>query len=123
MLDELHKILTAFREHVAGLVNSGMVKTIDDHLDRLAAAAQGGIQSADDAVKTVLDELYTALHGSAPADVPVENPAPPAPVESFMSAADSDGNTAPLATDAPGIAAEDQSMAAARDALAAPTEG
>lgn len=109
MLDELHKILTAFREHVAGLVNSGMVKTIDDHLDQLAAAAQGGIQSADDAVKTVLDELYTALHGSAPADVPVTA----APVADVPA-----GETVIVGEPGP-----EPTFPAAADNAVAPTEG
>lgn len=81
LLDELHSVLTSFREHVAGLVNSGMVSTIDGHLDRLAAAAEGGVQAADDAVKGVLNDLYTAFHGSAP----VSPPDSAAPVEDAVT--------------------------------------
>lgn len=77
--DELHSVLTKVREHVAGLVNSGMLVTIDGHLDRLAAAAEGGIQAADDAAKGLLLEAYTALHGAPPA-APAEEPPATVPV-------------------------------------------
>lgn len=76
LLDEARSVLTAFREHVATWTNSGMLVTIDGHLDRLAAVVEGDVQAAEEAVKGVLGELYSALHGGAPAEAPPEAPAP-----------------------------------------------
>lgn len=84
LASDLLTVLNHFRVRVAERVNSGQLLTVDQHLDRLAAAAQLDVQRADAEAHTVLDELYTALHaassGAAPAAEPTTPTAPAAPV-------------------------------------------
>ena len=70
LLDELKSVLTHFRGHVAGLVNSGALVTVDRHLAQLDAAAHD-TSTADEAVRCVLGELY-GTHPVEPAAAPVD---------------------------------------------------
>jgi hypothetical protein len=73
-LDDLKSVLTGYRSHVAGLVNSGALVTIDRHLGTLELAANVGGTALDEAVHWVLGELYGMWHPTAAA-APVEGPA------------------------------------------------
>jgi hypothetical protein len=77
LADELHSVLSAFRNEVATWTNSGLTLTIDGHLRQIEAAAADIGRSADDEVHRILTDLYTAVH--APAQAPPAPPANPAP--------------------------------------------
>jgi hypothetical protein len=77
---DLLSVLNGWRVRVAERVNSGQLLTVDNHLQRLAAAAETDVQRADAEAHSVLDELYTALHATTSGAAPAAEPTPAAPV-------------------------------------------
>jgi hypothetical protein len=106
-------VLSSFRDEVAGWTNSGLLKTVEDHIAQIENAAETDVHAGETAVKAVFGELYGALHGHAA--VPVVPAAPvvePAPAPVVEAPAPAEPVAAPVAVDptpAPSTTAEDSS--------------
>lgn len=87
LLDDLRNLLTRHKQHIGAQPNQGTVRLIEDHLQRLDAAAGADADKADAAAHAVLGEMYGALNA----------PAPEAPAATTKSAAKKTTDSTPTA--------------------------